>query len=139
MILSSASVMEWKQSLPPLSGRDKVDQHAVSIADTLPLAFPLPVKQSKSLPALPQQWHTNCNLNRICVPEHLQPGIHVFELKSIIFDSRKQLSIDVFALRVAVPNIKASFKLVDDGREFPIRCNYLHIATLYDREGAATD
>jgi hypothetical protein len=71
------------------------------------------------------------------LPEHLQPGIHVFELKSIIFDSRKQLSINVLAVRVAVPNIKTSFKLVDDCREFPIRCNYLHIATLYDGEGAA--
>jgi hypothetical protein len=70
------------------------------------------------------------------LPEHLQLGINVFELKSIIFDSRKQLSIDVLAVRVAVPNIKTSFKLVDDCREFP-RCNYLHIATLYDGEGAA--
>ena len=119
MILSSASVMEWKQSLPPLSGRDKVDQHAVSIAETLPLGFHCAVKQSKSLPAFRNNGIQTVNLNRICAPEHLQPGIHVFELKSIIFDSRKQLSIDVLALRVAVPNIKASFKLVDDGREFP--------------------
>jgi hypothetical protein len=69
------------------------------------------------------------------LPEHLQLGINVFKLQAIIFDSWEHFSIDVLALRVAIPNIKAILKLVDDCRESPLHCNYLHIATLYDREG----